>query len=215
MVPDRHTALALPGRRHRPLSARGGFALLELLIVVVLIFVLTTLFLTNGSNAFQARKKVECAAQLQLAHVALKTYALDNHDQLPLVPGARTAEEPLSLLIPRATTGTAVFICPGSKDAPLPDAQPFAKKRISYAYYMGRTLADGADQPLLTDRQVNTLPKPAGAPLFSPDGKGPGKNHARYGGNVLFCDGSAQPSPPAAAFVLTNPPNVILLNPQP
>ena len=56
MVPDRHTALALPGRRHRPLSARGGFALLELLIVVVLIFVLTTLFLTNGSNAFQARK---------------------------------------------------------------------------------------------------------------------------------------------------------------
>ncbi|MDB6021531.1 MAG: hypothetical protein JWQ04_1388, partial [Pedosphaera sp.] len=126
-----------------------------------------------------------------------------------------TSEPVLSMLVPRSTTGTEYFICPGGNDSALPEAQPFAERRISYAYYMGHTLKDGADQPLLSDRQVNTGPKLPGQPLFSADGKKPGANHNKYGGNIMFCDGNVQKSPALAAFSLTNAPNVVLLNPKP
>jgi prepilin-type N-terminal cleavage/methylation domain-containing protein/prepilin-type processing-associated H-X9-DG protein len=215
MVPDRSAVFSQPGRSLRSLVRRDGFSLIELLIVMALIIIMTTLYLSSGSQAYQARKRIECEGRLQHIYIALKTFAVDANDRLPLLPDARTSEAPLSQLVPRYTTGAEFFTCPGSKDAPLPDAQPFANRKISYAYYMGRTILDGADVPLVTDRQVNTKPKLAGEPLFSADGSPPGNNHNRYGGNLMFCDGSVQYSPPASAFVLTNAPNVILLNPKP
>jgi prepilin-type processing-associated H-X9-DG protein len=193
----------------------AGFSLVELLIVAALLFILTTLYLGNGARGYQAQKMVECGKNLQNIYVALKTYALDNHDRLPILAGAETSEPVLSQLIPRYTTGTEFFICPGSKDSPLPDATPFADRRISYAYYMGHNINDGAAQPLLSDRQVNTAAKTVGQLLFSANGKKPGNNHNKYGGNIQFCDGSVQTSPPASAFNLTNTPGVTLLNPKP
>ncbi len=215
MVPDRFAVPTPPGRIFPAAGACGGFSLLELLIVMALLIILTTLYFSSGSEAYQRRKKLECEGHLKSIYVALKTYAVDANDRLPLVADAQTAEAPLSKLVPKYTTGTEFFTCPGTKDPALPDAESFAKRKISYAYYMGRTPSDGADQPLLSDRQVNTKSKRVGESLFSADGQAPGNNHNRYGGNVLFCDGSAQSSPPAAAFMLTNPPNVILLNPKP
>ena len=205
-----------PARSSRgaPLCDRG-FSLLELLIVVTVIFVLFTLYFSAGSKAYQTKQIAACEKNLQNIYVALRTWSQDNNDRLPLLADAKTSEAPLSQLIPRYTTGTEFFICPGSKDSPLPDAKPFADRKISYAYYMGRTLKDGADQPLLSDRQVNTNAKTAGGPLFSPDGKKPGNNHNKYGGNVMFCDGIVQSSPAQSAFALTNTPNVVLLNPKP
>jgi prepilin-type processing-associated H-X9-DG protein len=195
--------------------ALRAFSLVELLIVTAIIIVLFTLYWSGGSRAFQTKQLAKCERNLQNIYVALKTYSLDNHDHLPALAGAQTSEPVLSQLIPRDTTGTEFFICPGGKDSALPDAQPFADRKISYAYYMGRTLTDGADQALLSDRQVNTDAKLPGQPLFSADGKKPGNNHNKYGGNLMFCDGSVQTSPASSAFTLTNPPNVVLLNPKP
>jgi prepilin-type N-terminal cleavage/methylation domain-containing protein/prepilin-type processing-associated H-X9-DG protein len=201
-------------RRTLPTVDRG-FSLLELLIVVAIIFVLFTLYFGGGTKGYQTKQIANCEKNLQNVYVALKTFSMDNHDQLPAAAGAATSEIPLSQLIPRSTTGAGFFICPGSKDSQLPDAQPFANRKISYAYYMGRTLNDGADQPLLSDRQVNTNPKRAGEQLFSGNGKKPGNNHRQYGGNVVFCDGNVQSSPAHSAFALTNTPKVVLLNPKP
>ncbi len=174
-----------------------------------------TLYWSAGSRNFQTKQKAACERNLQNIYVALKTYSIDNHDKLPFLTNALTSEPVLSQLIPRYTTGTEYFICPGCKDSPLPDAQPFASRKISYAYYMGRTAKDGADQPLLSDRQVDTNSKTAGQPLFSTDGKKPGNNHNKYGGNVMFCDGNVQRSHTNSDFNLTNAPNVVLLNPKP
>ena len=80
---------------------------------------------------------------------------------------------------------------------------------------MGRRDSDGPDQPLMSDRQVDENPKPAGALLFSSDGKKPGNNHGKNGGNILFCDGGVKSSPAASAFTLTNSPGGVLLNPKP
>ena len=192
-----------------------GFSLLELLIVMVLIIVMFTLYFGGGSRGFQSRQIAACSKNLDTMFLALRTYASDNNGQFPALAGAQTSEPVLSLLIPRSTTGTACFTCPGCKDKPLPEAQPFASRKISYACYTGWTTAAGADKPLVSDRQVNTSAKTAGQPLFSANGKAPGSNHNKYGGNVMFCDGSVRSSPALAAFDLTNAPNGVLLNPNP
>jgi prepilin-type processing-associated H-X9-DG protein len=201
-----------PARASSPVT---GTSLLELLIVVALIFVLFTLYFSGGSKNYQLRQIAKCESNLQNVYVSLRTYSLENHDQLPFLAGATTSEAPLSQLVPRSTTGTEFFTCPGSKDSPLPDAEPFANRRISYAYYMGHTIRDGTGQPLISDRQVNTNSKHAGEPLFSADGKKPGNNHNKYGGNVMFCDGAVLASPPRSSVILTNSTNVVLLNPKP
>lgn len=208
--------LPLPRPKICPLPPlNAGFSLIELLVVMAIIIILFTMYFSSGAREYQVKKIAACGKNLENVYVAMKTYAQDNHDHLPALIGARTSEEPLSQLVPRYTTGTEFFICPGSGDAQLPDATPFANRRISYAYYMGHNANEGADQPLLSDRQVNTLFKPAGVLLFSADGKKPGNNHNKYGGNVMFCDGNVQASGPGAAFPLPCPTNIILLNPKP
>jgi prepilin-type N-terminal cleavage/methylation domain-containing protein/prepilin-type processing-associated H-X9-DG protein len=197
------------------LGARNGFSLLELLLVMTILVILSTLYLGGGSRGYQTRQIANCEKNLETVYVALQTWANDNSNSFPVLANALTSEPVLSQLIPRYTTGTEFFTCPGSKDSKLPDAQPFANRKISYAYYMGRTAKDGADKPLLSDRQVDTSSKLAGQPLFSANGKKPGNNHDKYGGNVMFCDGNVQSSPPASAFNLTNAPGIVLLNPRP
>jgi len=193
----------------------GGFTLIELMVVVMLICILYVLAYGPAQKSYQEKKLILCAKNLQMIDVALKIYAADYHDSYPLVRGATTSEAPLSLLVPRCTTETEIFICPGSPDRSLPEAQSFADRKISYAYYMGRTTHDAADAPLLSDEQVNTLPRHAGEAIFSVTGKRPGDNHRKFGGNVLFCDGHVEHFDPVASrdLLFTSP--VILLNPKP
>jgi prepilin-type processing-associated H-X9-DG protein len=182
---------------------------------MAIIVILYTLYLGGGTRGYQKRQLAACEKNLDTIYVALQTWANDYTNNFPVLANAQTSEPVLSQLIPRYTTGTEFFTCPGSKDAKLPDAQPFADRKISYAYYMGHASKDGADQPLLSDRQVDTNSKTIGQPLFSADGKKPGNNHEKYGGNIVFCDGSVQHSPPTSAFNFTNAPGVLLLNPRP
>ncbi len=196
-------------------SRRAGFSLLELLIVAVLIIIMFTLYWGGGTRGYQLKQIANCEKNLEYVFVALKTYSVDNDGKFPYLANAKTSEPVLSQLVPRSTTSTQYFICPGREDRDLPQGEPFANRTISYAYYMGHTSAEGADQPLVSDRQVNTNSKLTGQLLFSLDGKKPGNNHNKYGGNVMFCDGSVRSSPPLAAFDLTNAPNVVLLNPNP
>lgn len=193
----------------------GGFSLVELLVVLAVILILFVALWGNGSQSNQRKQLAVCESHLQNIFVALQTYSIAHTDAFPVVLEAKTSEAPLSELVPLCTTDTSPFTCPGCNDTPLDQARPFARAKISYAYYMGRKSTDGPGLPLLSDRQVNCDPKQPGQPLFSKDGKPPANNHNKFGGNVLFCDGSVQSSPAAAAFELTNGPGVVLLNPKP
>ena len=64
-------------------------------------------------------------------------------------------------------------------------------------------------------KKVNAEPKRAGEIVFSMNGKPPGNNHHKYGGNFLMCDGSVQFSPAQLTFSLAGAPGVVLLNPKP
>jgi prepilin-type processing-associated H-X9-DG protein len=204
-----------PSQRLVARSSRAGLSLLEVLLAMVIVFILFTLYISAGSKSAQEKRLAACQGNLQSIYAALNTFAQANNGALPALSGATNAEAPLSLLVPKFTTGTEFFICPGGQDKPLPDALPFADKKISYAYYMGRALADGAGAPLLSDAQVNAAPKAAGQVVFSLNGKKPGNNHNKFGGNFLFCDGNVQYTPAVLTFALPPATNVILLNPKP
>ncbi len=200
------------GRRVPPAS--GGFNLIELVIVLALMLIMTWLMMSRMSHSAQEKHLINCRKNLQMIGVAINLYANDHNGALPYLKGAASAEAPLSLLVPKCTTVTEIFICPGSRDKALPEGQPFPDGRISYAYYMRRG-TNGPDDLLLSDRQVDTSPKRQGSPVFSIEGKGPGDNHTKYGGNFSFGDGHVEFSPPRATRDWVGPTNAALLNPRP
>lgn len=193
----------------------GAFSLVELLVVVAIILIVYVMYLSPSAKSYQRSKQAACRGNLQFIYVALQTYAAENHANYPALKGAQTAEPPLSLLVPRWTTSTELFICPGSGHKQLPPGKPFANRRISYAYAMGLTKQAGGEQWLMSDAQVDTKPKPVGAPLFSADGKKPGNNHRKYGGNLMFADGRTEFSEAQAGLAVEVPKGVVALNPKP
>ncbi len=192
----------------------GAFSLIELLVVVVLILVLTTLYWGSTTNNRGKQSLAACQQNLEKTYIALQIFANDHESKFPSAPAARTSEEALDALVPRYSADTSLFICPGSKDSPPPGGESIAARKISYAYYMGRRESDN-QQPLMSDRQVDTLFKTAGQLVFSSTGKPPGNNHEKLGGNFLFCDGHAEASPARLPFSMTSTQGVVLLNPRP
>jgi prepilin-type N-terminal cleavage/methylation domain-containing protein/prepilin-type processing-associated H-X9-DG protein len=195
-------------------ARRNGFTLIEMLVTLALMCIMAAMLYGFGSKSHQHTQQQLCAGNLQKIYIAMQIYANDFKGALPADTNAETSELVLDELVPKYTADTAIFICPGGRDSEIPSGQPLRKYKISYAYYMGRRL-DSPSNPLMSDRQVSTEPKRAGEMVFSADGKPPGNNHHKYGGNFLMCDGSVQYSPPQLTFSLAEPPGVVLLNPKP
>jgi len=191
----------------------AGFSLIELLITLALILIMASMMYGFGSRNEQQKRKQACEKNLQNIYLALDIYAKDNDGALPQATNALTSEAPLSQLVPRSTVASELFICPGSKDSALPNGESFANRRISYAYFMGRKLAD-AGAILMSDRQIDSQPKLAGAQVFSADGKPPANNHSKFGGVFLFTDGRTETTGVKAPFAIEWPTNVTFLNPR-
>lgn len=189
-----------------------GFSLLELLIVIALIAILSAMLYGFNSKSHQRTQMERCADNLQKMYLALQIYAND-YGAFPKT-NAETSEDVLNLLVPKYSADTSIFICPGGRDSQIPSGAPLNSHKISYAYYMGRGTNSTVDA-LASDRQINTLSKENGSQVFSLDGKPPGNNHSKYGGNFLFTDGSVQPTKPLAEFPLVFSNGVVLLNPKP
>jgi prepilin-type N-terminal cleavage/methylation domain-containing protein/prepilin-type processing-associated H-X9-DG protein len=196
-------------------NAQAGFSLLELFVTLIIILILSSMIVSRGMFSDQQQRLVDCQKNLQNIYLALSIYSGDNKGIYPSLRDAESSEQPLSLLLPRSTTVTEMFICPGGSDSKLPEGESFAKRRISYAYYMGRSKTDSADAPFVSDRQINTLPKINRQQIFSENGKGPGANHRKSGGNFLFCDGHFSAVKPRATHDYLFPTNIVLLNPKP
>lgn len=191
----------------------AAFSLIELMIVLALMVVLSVMLYSFASPVHQRNREELCADNLQKIFLALQIYE-DDFGAYPRNTNAQTSGEVLSALVPRYTADTSIFICPGGRDAAIPPGQPITKYKISYAYYMGWPTNQPGDF-LMSDRQINNLSKNAGDQVFSLDGKPPGNNHYKYGGNVLFSDGSVQFTPPRATFSLAFSNHIVLLNPKP
>jgi prepilin-type N-terminal cleavage/methylation domain-containing protein/prepilin-type processing-associated H-X9-DG protein len=193
--------------------ATAGFSLIELLVVLAVMLILTTLYWNHGPSK-RDRELSACRVNLEKVYLALQIYSRDNADKYPFVSNAVTSEEALALLVPHYTSDTAPFICPSVGESSLPTGVSFGDWKISYAYYMGRRGSD-TDRVLMSDAQVNTASKGVGARVFSENGKPPGNNHGKGGGNFLMGDGSVTSSTGDALFPIIVQPPVVLLNPKP
>ncbi len=192
----------------------AAFSLFEM-VVVVLLLIVVSILLSRGTPQSRFKSQLaRCKNNLLFIQPALITYANDHQGRFPAT-NTPTSEGPLSLLVPADTVRTEIFLCPGTSLRKLPDAQPFADRRISYAYVSGLTNDASPEQVLLSDAQVNTLSKTNGQLIFSPDGNGPGNNHGRFGGNLLFADGHVEASPTNTEFAVRQPGGAKLLNPRP
>src|SRR5262249_42397620 len=156
----------------------------------------------GNSKSRQKGRMTACQQNLQKIFIAMQIYANEHAAKFPAKTGSKLSEEPLDRLVPHYTSDTATFICPGSKDSQLPGGESIAKRKISYPYQRGRTSADGAKAALMSDRQIDTKPKPPNQSFFWSDGNPPANNHRQFGGNILFCDGHADRSDPRSSFSL-------------
>jgi type II secretory pathway pseudopilin PulG len=190
-----------------------AFSLVELLVTLAIIIVLFVVMYGFGSKSHQAQQKIVCQKNLATILVALEIFARDHDGLFPVLTNALTSEEPLAQLVPKYTAMTEMFICPGSKDKRIPDGELFTKRRISYAYYMGQRAESGSEL-LMSDQQIDTRPKPVGAQVFSTDGKKPGNNHHKYGGNLLYVDGRTEKISATTPYSLIATQGVVLLNPR-
>lgn len=188
--------------------------MIEMLISLAIMIILFTMMFGFGSRKNQMTKKQKCQANLQKLYISLQIYANEQADWFPRNTNAVTSEAALDVLVPQYAADPSIFVCPGSKDAPLPPGASVKEGRISYAYYMGRKQTDPV-LPLLSDRQVDTKPKVAHTQVFSDDGDKPANNHHKYGGVFLFSDGSTQLSGVDAPVALPLGTNIVLLNPKP
>jgi prepilin-type N-terminal cleavage/methylation domain-containing protein len=198
-----------PGRR-----AANGFSLIELMVVSIIIVVLIVLVSTQLGTSSRDRALADCRKNLQKIYLTLSIYENDNNGAFPFLKGASNSAGPLSLLVPKSTTVTGMFICPGSGDPPLPEAESFASRKISYAYYMGLTTNDDPGQIIVSDAQVDAAPKNQGQQIFSADGRKPGNNHGKQGGNLLSRGGDVAGCEPKASRDVRYPPSVRMLNPE-
>jgi prepilin-type N-terminal cleavage/methylation domain-containing protein len=193
--------------------ASAGFSMIELLAVMAILLLVFVLYWGPSTSRNREREaQMNCQTHLQKIYMAMEIFANDHAGSFPVVTGAVTSAEALDALVPRYTVDTAVFVCPGSKDTPPSPGESFREHKISYAYYMGRRAVD-ARQVLMSDRQIDTRAKAAGEYAFSETGKPPGNNHAKLGGNLLFCDGRTEATPPRLPVSLMLTQGVVLLNP--
>jgi prepilin-type processing-associated H-X9-DG protein len=185
-------------------------------VVVAIILLLTTLYWGRSGPSGRERRLKACQQNLEKLYIASEIYSRDYAGKYPVTTGARTSEEVLDILVPKYTSDTSVFTCPAGNASLLRPNDSVRGGTISYAYYMGQRSDADPQQPLFSDKQVNTRGKDPGDPLFSSNGSAPGNNHKKEGGNVLFCDGHVQASSARAAFRLPiSMPGVVLLNPKP
>src|SRR6185295_16242857 len=162
---------------HRP-PDRAGFSMLELILVMALMVILFTMYWSFAAKGRGPSKLKGCQSNLLKIYIALDIYANDHAGFFPAATNAMTPAQALAVLSPRYTVDTSVFTCPGSNDSPLPSGESFAKNKISYAYFMGRSRRD-ASEVLMCDQLVDALPKVVGQAAFSVTGKAPGNNHGK------------------------------------
>jgi prepilin-type N-terminal cleavage/methylation domain-containing protein/prepilin-type processing-associated H-X9-DG protein len=193
-------------------GSSAGFSLLEMLLVIGIVLILFTLYWAPRKGSRQRALLTSCQRNLERIYIAQEIYANDHAGRFPVVAGAGRSEQVLDLLVPRYTSDTASFICPASQDTAPPGGGSFLNSKISYAYYMGRSLTN-SQAALMSDAQVDGQAKAPGQLVFSSTGKPPGNNHARAGGNFLFGDGHVDASPAHSAFALPLEPGTVLLNP--
>ncbi len=114
-----------------PCQSKAGFTLIELLVVIAIVGLLAALLMPVLSRAKITARNIQCISQLRQLGLAVRLYAGDNNDTLPIaepipsIPGNINNSRPricdvLGRYLGKAagaTNGPLVFRCPSDNDA--------------------------------------------------------------------------------------------------
>ena len=120
---QRGAVCRLPGDRGADVSARHGFSLVELLVVIAVVATLAAVLLPTMAGARASARAVQCASNLRQAFVVMRAYADDYRGKSPALgqPYARVPNWALVVQQSSGRTGTTgtelysagtVLVCP-------------------------------------------------------------------------------------------------------
>lgn len=162
--PDRLT------QRSPGIKMHSGFTLVELLVVIAILAILSALLLPALSRAKEQGRLTTCLSNLKQVNLAIRLYADDNADSLPVLPdpnpypngvGAyykQLVKGYLGLSGPAAPT-EKVFTCPSDR---------LLQTQLGHAFtsytFNGYEVGPGA-LPRITGKKLTAIPSPAKAVL--------------------------------------------------
>lgn len=189
---QRNPRVAASGKRSWPVPYRtGGFTILELLVVTVVIVVLAAMILPVLASARETARKTQCRNNLSQLGKAVVMYSEDYSEQMPMVlplPGESTAElhdgsrkNGLGLLFPGYNRDHRLFFCPGSNHYNEKTFDGWGSTAVVSSFYY-RGPVDGMETLLLQGQKAILMDNNRQASIGR-------HNHGGRFVNMLFSDG--------------------------
>jgi prepilin-type N-terminal cleavage/methylation domain-containing protein len=152
----------------RHFTARRAFTLIELLTVIAIIAILAALLLPALARAKDASRRTECLNNLRQVNLAIRLYAEDFADSLPILPDPNPYPNGVGAYYKQLVkgyvglTGLAspkekVFICPADRTISLKVEHAFT----SYTFNGYETGPEGL--PRITGKKLSALANPTKA----------------------------------------------------
>jgi prepilin-type N-terminal cleavage/methylation domain-containing protein len=152
------------------MNAKRGFTLVELLVVIAVIAILAGLLLPALSRAREVGKRTSCASNLRQINLAIRFYANDYSDSLPVLPSPNPYPNGVGAYYKQLVKGylrltgpplpnEKVFICP---------SDPIICTQLGHAYtsytFNGYEVGPGA-LPRITGQKLGAIKSPTKAVL--------------------------------------------------
>ena len=195
---------------HQFSTARGGFTLLEMIVVVVILVVLLALIMPALSSARDDAITVTCNSNLRQCGTVLATYGVDHDNALP--PAAPAPRLPATVFLyqqgpdrgdlRRALYGYMskfdVWMCPALESAPPIDDASNTRNICfgTYAYWPGRTSPSFGSAGAVPAGFLDA-DRPSGTPMMQDtyaDATSPGLKWYNHGEGELQSTLAANPS---------------------